>query len=1217
MANTLKAGSSANKGFDRKEYKKSLEPVSEKLRKRLGVKSGATTDACAAAIEEIFNFFERELGKNAHKPPFPRPPLKCFKDFSDGGAVEIMLESMFRLKLQQSWRVVNLSNPAKTDIVMATVKNIVEALKEKGIITYPKVFINKEKHYLRVIDDISADELAIKVEELHGTVVKTAEEADFEVIPTDPNVEMLSGDEDYMRIFDQADGKFFVHWYYTPNSYDRWISKSRGPPNPELEVPATLQKRIKVQAKWVNDSAYYNEWCDPVDYEYDKEDEEKVTEALVKEVEQMKKKVAGRGVKRAFTEVDKVENDSNGLLLSLQKADNIEKKKKKREPINQEDNGEGASIREVSTGVKRKADDTMVSHSAPEVVARYANLSAANANEKEAEKPEKAGKKGREGGVKKEEKKSEKGKEKEKSAPSTSASSGEGEKMEIEGEEKTPSSAPPPTVQTEGKVQDSDKTAAKAGAKEEGGEKTTGKAPEKAAGNATSSSGATAPSESTTAQAGESASVPGDMVPANGEEPLDDKIVVLMPSHAAWFRLDTIHDIERRGLPEFFEGRPLKTPEVYKEARNFMVNCYRCNPTEWLTVTSVRRSLAIDIGAVNRIHSFLTYWGIINFGVGAKKNATAEEKAVFDASAIFPSLRGPPSGEHTAVAPAAYYSYGGPARPVLIAQNQSGKAVVNTLGLASFAKNSERQESVHSGHFAPPPSGAQERPALSPEAYADGKFPLRFSSNAFGRVDADMDPESCAAAGLWTEEETLRLLEGVEKVSHRYQTMGKDAWKMVADYVKTKKAQECVLHFLQLPMEDPFLQDALLASPVTGGKTTEIVGAEEKELMPFFEDKTLNPLLTQIGFMATSVSPGVAAAAASAALKAMVDEANKKSLSVNDPTILRSAAAVGAAVGAGTVQAANLAEKMTRKMADTATRLVDLQLKKVEEKSKMLKEVENTFMKMKEKLTMESEKAWAAVKEQAHSDAKARVMVMKAHDDISKKEQEVEEKEEKLKEEEKKIEVKAAETKQAIDTMEAAKREVKAERAALSKEKAEVLREKAELNKNKEIFKVTQAHARATVASQPATGGTPASTQASSSASATAVAKPVQAVPSAAAQPVRAVPSAAAQPVKAVPSAAAAPTPAGGSVATSATSQPQAGPTPTSASATTSTSSVASAAVPSSTAPAPLTSTPAPPPSSTPASAAGGAAAPPPAAADGKEGEKVGEEAKAEPMQLE
>lgn len=51
----------------------------------------------------------------------------------------------------------------------------------------------------------------------------------------------------------------------------------------------------------------------------------------------------------------------------------------------------------------------------------------------------------------------------------------------------------------------------------------------------------------------------------------------------------------------------------------------------------------------------------------------------------------------------------------------------------------------------------------------------------------------------WTEQETLLLLEGLE--------MYKDDWNKVCEHVGTRTQDECILHFLRLPIEDPYLED--------------------------------------------------------------------------------------------------------------------------------------------------------------------------------------------------------------------------------------------------------------------------------------------------------------------------------------------------------------------------------------------------------------------------
>lgn len=91
---------------------------------------------------------------------------------------------------------------------------------------------------------------------------------------------------------------------------------------------------------------------------------------------------------------------------------------------------------------------------------------------------------------------------------------------------------------------------------------------------------------------------------------------VIIPSYSAWFDMSKIHPVERRALPEFFNSRNRsKTPAIYKDYRDFMINTYRLRPTEYLTVTACRRNLAGDVGAIMRVHAFLEQWGLVNYQV--------------------------------------------------------------------------------------------------------------------------------------------------------------------------------------------------------------------------------------------------------------------------------------------------------------------------------------------------------------------------------------------------------------------------------------------------------------------------------------------------------------------------------------------------------------------------------------------------------------------------
>src|SRR5699024_8743909 len=91
---------------------------------------------------------------------------------------------------------------------------------------------------------------------------------------------------------------------------------------------------------------------------------------------------------------------------------------------------------------------------------------------------------------------------------------------------------------------------------------------------------------------------------------------IVIPSYASWFDYNTIHAVESRALPEFFNGRnKSKTPDVYIACRNFMIDTYRLNPSEYLTVTAVRRNIAGDVCAIMRVHAFLEQWGLVNHQV--------------------------------------------------------------------------------------------------------------------------------------------------------------------------------------------------------------------------------------------------------------------------------------------------------------------------------------------------------------------------------------------------------------------------------------------------------------------------------------------------------------------------------------------------------------------------------------------------------------------------
>ncbi|KAJ2658923.1 SWI/SNF and RSC complex subunit Ssr2 [Coemansia sp. RSA 1199] len=343
---------------------------------------------------------------------------------------------------------------------------------------------------------------------------------------------------------------------------------------------------------------------------------------------------------------------------------------------------------------------------------------------------------------------------------------------------------------------------------------------------------------------------------------------IVIPSYAAWFRLSDVHENERRALPEFFNGRNMsKTPTVYTEYRNFMINSYRLSPSEYLTVTACRRNLAGDVCAIMRVHAFLEQWGLINYQTDADTK---------------PSVIGPPFTGHfriSADTPRGLMPFQpSVSAPQLAAPDRyAGSPRTSAAPTpAALATRRDIYESPTIGDVAARPASetataeptpttrdvfchtcgvncttayyhcvkaVRQRVDLCAPCYMDGRFPGSLSSADFVKIS---DASGQAGAGDdWADQETLLLLEGVE--------MYDDDWNRIAEHVGSRSREECVLHFLKLPIVDPYEVAPLRADKAAQGA-----------VVPF--SRADNPVMSVVAFLAANVNPGVAAAAAKAAL---------------------------------------------------------------------------------------------------------------------------------------------------------------------------------------------------------------------------------------------------------------------------------------------------------------------------------------------------------------
>uniref|UniRef100_A0A8C5UJK5 SWI/SNF related, matrix associated, actin dependent regulator of chromatin subfamily c member 1 n=1 Tax=Malurus cyaneus samueli TaxID=2593467 RepID=A0A8C5UJK5_9PASS len=308
--------------------------------------------------------------------------------------------------------------------------------------------------------------------------------------------------------------------------------------------------------------------------------------------------------------------------------------------------------------------------------------------------------------------------------------------------------------------------------------------------------------EETVATGGKEDEDPNKGDQSRSTDPGEDNVTeqtnhIIIPSYASWFDYNCIHVIERRALPEFFNGKnKSKTPEIYLAYRNFMIDTYRLNPQEYLTSTACRRNLTGDVCAVMRVHAFLEQWGLINYQVDPESR---------------PMAMGPPPTPHFNV----------------LADTPSGLMPL---------------------HIRTPQVPAAQQMLSFPEKNKEKPTDLQnFGLRTDIYSKKTLAKSKGASAGReWTEQETLLLLEALE--------MYKDDWNKVSEHVGSRTQDECILHFLRLPIEDPYLENSDAS-----------LGPLAYQPVPFSQSG--NPVMSTVAFLASVVDPRVASAAAKAALE--------------------------------------------------------------------------------------------------------------------------------------------------------------------------------------------------------------------------------------------------------------------------------------------------------------------------------------------------------------
>uniref|UniRef100_A0A8C2ITS3 SWI/SNF related, matrix associated, actin dependent regulator of chromatin, subfamily c, member 1b n=1 Tax=Cyprinus carpio TaxID=7962 RepID=A0A8C2ITS3_CYPCA len=376
---------------------------------------------------------------------------------------------------------------------------------------------------------------------------------------------------------------------------------------------------------------------------------------------------------------------------------------------------------------------------------------------------------------------------------------------------------------------------------------------------------------------------------------------IIVPTYASWFDYNCIHQIERRALPEFFNGKnKSKTPEMFiilKLYINMFISLFELNLL---------------------VHSFLEQWGLINYQVDAESR---------------PLPMGPPPTPHFNV----------------LTDTPSGLVPLQHRPLQVSA-------SQHMLHF---PEKLREKPSDLQN------FGLRTD------IYAKKHPKSkgASAGREWTEQETLLLLEALE--------MYKDDWNKVSEHVGSRTQDDCILHFLRLPIEDPYLENSEAS-----------MGPLAYQPVPFSQSG--NPVMSTVAFLASVVDPRVASAAAKAFIclynfcfsqsilfsiqqvKKIVmqsllyffifpEESFDMGLTQGDGEVMKRrvelelvegniATAAAAALASAATKAKHLAAVEERKIKSLVALLVETQMKKLEIKLRHFEELETIMDREKEAL---------------------------------------------------------------------------------------------------------------------------------------------------------------------------------------------------------------------------------------------------------------------------
>ncbi|XVF67704.1 hypothetical protein PTKIN_Ptkin10aG0143100 [Pterospermum kingtungense] len=274
----------------------------------------------------------------------------------------------------------------------------------------------------------------------------------------------------------------------------------------------------------------------------------------------------------------------------------------------------------------------------------------------------------------------------------------------------------------------------------------------------------------------------------------------VVPNHCGWFSWTKVHHLEERVLPSFFNGKsPMRTPDLYIEIRNWIMKKFHANPSAQIELKDLSDLEVGDLDAWQEVLEFLDYWGLINFhpfpSVGSAVingdddgDGMAEKDSLLEKLFHFEAIESHPpvvtrSNLSTPSVPSGYLRESAIAEDLV---RPEGPSVEYHCNSCSADCSRKRYHCPKQADF-----------DLCTDCFNNGKFGSGMSSSDF----ILMEPAEALglSGGKWTDQETLLLLEALE--------LYKENWNEIAEHVATKTKAQCILHFIQMPIEDVFSND--------------------------------------------------------------------------------------------------------------------------------------------------------------------------------------------------------------------------------------------------------------------------------------------------------------------------------------------------------------------------------------------------------------------------